>query len=89
MEALLDEVIAQNITSFWGVSSWFLVFFNEVIERNGANNLLEVWPNLELFAHGGVSFAPYEEQFKALMPSDRVTFMENYNASEGFFAISV
>lgn len=87
MEALLDEVIDQNITSFWGVSSWFLVFFNKVIERTGAKNLLEVWPNLELFAHGGVSFAPYEEQFKALMPSDRVTFMENYNASEGFFAI--
>ena len=87
IDAILDEVISQNITSFWGVSSWFLVLFNKVIERTGANNLLEVWPNLELFAHGGVNFAPYESQFRALMPGDQVTFMENYNASEGFFAV--
>lgn len=87
IDAILDEVISQNITSFWGVSSWFLVLFNKVIERTGANHLLEVWPNLELFAHGGVNFAPYESQFRALMPGDQVTFMENYNASEGFFAV--
>ena len=87
IDTILDEVISQNITSFWGVSSWFLVLFNKVIERTGASNLLEVWPNLELFAHGGVNFAPYKEQFKALMPGDQVTFMENYNASEGFFAV--
>ncbi|MAZ97576.1 GH3 auxin-responsive promoter family protein [Schleiferiaceae bacterium] len=87
IDAILDEVISQNITSFWGVSSWFLVLFNKVIERTGASNLLEVWPNLELFAHGGVNFAPYQEQFRALMPGNQVTFMENYNASEGFFAV--
>ena len=87
IDAILDEVISQNITSFWGVSSWFLVLFNKVIERTGAENLLEVWPNLELFAHGGVNFAPYEDQFRALMPGNQVTFMENYNASEGFFAV--
>lgn len=87
IDAILDEVISQNITSFWGVSSWFLVLFNKVIERTGASNLLEVWPNLELFAHGGVNFAPYKAQFKALMPGNQVTFMENYNASEGFFAV--
>ena len=87
IDAILDEVINQNITSFWGVSSWFLVLFNKVIERTGAENLLEIWPNLELFAHGGVNFAPYEDQFRALMPGDQVTFMENYNASEGFFAV--
>ena len=87
IDAILDEVISQNITSFWGVSSWFLVLFNKVIERTGANNLLEIWPNLELFAHGGVNFAPYESQFRKLMPGNQVTFMENYNASEGFFAV--
>ena len=87
IEAILDEVIDQNITSFWGVSSWFLVLFNKVLERTGKNNLLEVWPNLELFAHGGVNFVPYENQFRQLMPGNQVTFMENYNASEGFFAI--
>ena len=87
IDAILDEVIDQNITSFWGVSSWFLVLFQKVLERTGKSHLLEVWPNLELFAHGGVNFAPYESQFRSLMPGDQVTFMENYNASEGFFAV--
>ena len=87
IDAILDEVIQQNITSLWGVSSWFLVLFEKILERTGKSNLLEVWPNLELFAHGGVNFAPYESTFRALMPGDQVTFMENYNASEGFFAI--
>jgi hypothetical protein len=87
IDAIIDEAIEQNITSLWGVSSWFLVLFKKVLERTGKNHLLEVWPNLELFAHGGVNFAPYEEQFRALMPGNQVTFMENYNASEGFFAV--
>lgn len=87
IDAILDEVIEQNITSFWGVSSWFLVLFEKVLERTGKSNLLEVWPNLELFAHGGVNFAPYEAKFRELMPGNQVTFMENYNASEGFFAV--
>jgi hypothetical protein len=87
MEAIVEEAIQQNITSLWGVSSWFLVLFRRVLERTGKSNLLEVWPNLELFAHGGVNFAPYEQQFRELMPGNQVTFMENYNASEGFFAV--
>jgi len=87
IDAIIDEAIEQNITSLWGVSSWFLVLFKKVLERTGKKHLLEVWPNLELFAHGGVNFAPYEEQFRALMPGDQITFMENYNASEGFFAV--
>jgi len=87
LEAIIDEAITQNITSLWGVSSWFLVLFKKVLERTGKSNLLEVWPNLELFAHGGVNFAPYEQQFRELMPGTQVTFMENYNASEGFFAV--
>ncbi len=87
IDAILDEALEQNITSLWGVSSWFLVLFKKVLERTGKSNILEVWPNLELFAHGGVNFAPYEDQFRALMPGDQVTFMENYNASEGFFAV--
>jgi hypothetical protein len=87
IDAILDEALEQNITSLWGVSSWFLVLFKKVLERTGKSNILEVWPNLELFAHGGVNFAPYEDQFRALMPGNQVTFMENYNASEGFFAV--
>lgn len=87
IDAIADEAIASNITSLWGVSSWFLVLFHKVLEKSGASNLLELWPNLELFAHGGVNFAPYEAQFRALMPGDQVLFLENYNASEGFFAV--
>jgi len=83
LEAIVDEAITQNITSLWGVSSWFLVLFKKVLERTGKSHLLEVWPNLELFAHGGVNFAPYEKQFREMMPGRQVTFMENYNASEG------
>jgi hypothetical protein len=63
------------------------VLFKKVLERTGKSHLLEVWPNLELFAHGGVNFAPYEQQFREMMPGSQVTFMENYNASEGFFAV--
>lgn len=87
IEAIADEAIATRITSLWGVSSWFLVLAHRILEKTGAENLLEVWPNLELFAHGGVNFTPYESQFRALMPGPQVTFMENYNASEGFFAV--
>ena len=87
LEAMVNEVVDQNITSFWGVSSWFLVFAQAVLEKTGKEHLLEVWPNLELFAHGGVNFAPYQAQFRALFPGDQVVFLENYNASEGFFAV--
>ena len=87
IEAIAEEAIGANITSLWGVSSWFLVLFHKVLEKTGAQHLLEIWPNLELFAHGGVNFAPYEAQFSALMPGDQVLFLENYNASEGFFAV--
>lgn len=87
IESIARQAILQNVTSLWGVNSWFLVLMHKVLEMSGRSNILEVWPNLELFAHGGVSFAPYEEQFRAIIPGNQVTFLENYNASEGFFAI--
>jgi hypothetical protein len=58
-----------------------------ILNFTGKSNLLEVWPNLELFTHGGVSFAPYREQFRRVIPTDRMNYLETYNASEGFFAI--
>src|SRR5690606_37760704 len=58
-----------------------------ILEISGKSNLLEVWPNLEFYFHGGVSFKPYREQFKSLIPSASMYYMENYNASEGYFAI--
>lgn len=87
LEKLIKESIEENVTNFAGVPSWNLVMIKHLLEYTGKSNLLEVWPNLELFIHGGVSFTPYREQFKKVIPSDSMNYMETYNASEGFFAI--
>ncbi len=78
----------QDVRSFAGVPSWNLVMLNRILEYTGKNNLLEIWPNLELFTHGGMDFRPYESQFKKIIPSDNMHYMETYNASEGFFAMA-
>jgi phenylacetate-coenzyme A ligase PaaK-like adenylate-forming protein len=87
MEAIIDETIHENITSLVGVPSWMLVLLNRVLERTGKDNILEVWPNLEVYFHGGVNFNPYREQYKKLIPKKDFQYYETYNASEGFFAI--
>jgi hypothetical protein len=81
------ETHKKNITSFAGVPSWNMVLMKKVLEVTGKNNLLEVWPNLELFMHGGIFFEPYRLQYQELIPSNSMHYMETYNASEGFFAI--
>jgi len=87
MKAIIDETIEEDITSLVGVPSWMLVLLNKVLEKTGKNNILEVWPNLEVYFHGGVNFNPYREQFKKLIPKKSFKYYETYNASEGFFAI--
>ena len=87
MQAIVDETIQQDVTSLSGVPSWMLVLLNNVLDTTGASSLLEVWPNLEVYFHGGVSFDPYMEQYQKLIPSDTFKYYEIYNASEGFFAI--
>ena len=87
MEAIIDETINENITSLVGVPSWMLVLLNRVLEKTGKENILEVWPNLEVYFHGGVNFNPYREQYKKLIPKKNFKYYETYNASEGFFAI--
>lgn len=87
MEAIIDETIHENITSLAGVPSWMLVLLNRVLEKTGKNNILEVWPNLEVYFHGGVNFNPYKEQYQKLIPKKEFKYYETYNASEGFFAI--
>ena len=87
MQAIVDETINENVTSLLGVPSWVLVLLNQVIESTGRNNLFEIWPNLEVYFHGGVSFDPYLEQYKKLLPKNNFLYYETYNASEGFFAI--
>ncbi len=87
-EAICRECAGQRIVAFAGVPSWNLALMRRVLEYTGKKNLLEVWPELELFAHGGVEFAPYRRSFEALIPSPRMRYMETYNASEGFFALA-
>ena len=87
LEKLTNSTIKENVTNIAGVPSWNLVLIKYILEKTGRDNLLEVWPNLELFTHGGVSFTPYREQFKKLIPSPEMHYLETYNASEGFFGI--
>jgi hypothetical protein len=87
MQAIVDETINENITSLVGVPSWMLVLLNVVLEKTKKKNILEVWPNLEVYFHGGVNFNPYREQFKKIIPDKKFKYYETYNASEGFFAI--
>jgi hypothetical protein len=87
MQAIVDETINENVTSLAGVPSWMLVLLNNVLETTHKTNLFEVWPNLEVYFHGGVSFTPYVDQYKAILPKKDFRFYEIYNASEGFFAI--
>jgi GH3 auxin-responsive promoter len=85
--AIVNETKVENVTSFAGVPSWMMVLLNKVLEETGKTNLLEVWPNLEVYFHGGVSFDPYREQYKKILPNNSFKYYEIYNASEGFFAI--
>jgi GH3 auxin-responsive promoter len=87
MEAIINETINENVTSFAGVPSWMMVLMNKVLEKTGKENLMEVWPNLEVYFHGGVSFDPYREQYQKILPKNNFKYYEIYNASEGFFAI--
>lgn len=87
LTAIVEESIKENVTSLAGVPSWMLVLLNDTLEKTGKGNLFEVWENLEVYFHGGVSFNPYEEQYKNLLPKSSFNYYEIYNASEGFFAI--
>ncbi len=85
IEKLAQATIKENVTSISGVPTWTLVLFKRILELTGKQSMSEVWPELELYMHGGVSFTPYREQFKKLIGKD-INYLEMYNASEGFFA---
>jgi hypothetical protein len=87
LPAIINETVNENVTSLAGVPSWMLVLLQKALETTEKSNLLEVWPNAEVYFHGGVSFEPYKEQYKKLFPKDSFKYYEIYNASEGFFAI--
>lgn len=85
IEKLAESTIQENVTSISGVPTWTMVLIKRILEITGKSSLSEVWPNLELYMHGGVSFTPYREQFQKLM-GKQINYLEMYNASEGFFA---
>ncbi|WP_292942592.1 GH3 auxin-responsive promoter family protein [Olleya sp. UBA1516] len=87
MAAIVNETINENVTSLAGVPSWMLVLLNNVLDKTDKTSLFDVWPNLEVYFHGGVSFNPYIEQYRNILPKKDFKYYEIYNASEGFFAI--
>ncbi len=87
LPALVEASMHQNITNLSGVPSWFLTVLKQVLERTGKSCIHEVWPNLEVFFHGGIAFEPYRQQYEAICDMSRMHFLDTYNASEGFFAV--
>lgn len=87
LEQMALSMMDENVTSLAGVPSWMLVLLKRILEKKKLTTIREVWPNLEVYFHGGVSFAPYKDQFIRLFGNDKVSFLQLYNASEGFFGI--
>ena len=84
---MVETTVDENVTSLSGVPTWTIVLIQNILAATGKKTILDVWPNLEVFVHGAVSFSPYRQLFKELIPSPDMRYMETYNASEGFFGI--
>lgn len=87
IDKMAKIVAKENVTNLTGVPSWNLILLKKVLEITGKKNILEVWPNLEIYVHGGIHFKPYKKQFEKLIPSNTMQYFETYNATEGFFGI--
>jgi len=87
MKAIINACINEDVTSLAGVPSWMLVLLKKIQEQTGKQNLLELWPNAEVYFHGGVSFNPYRNEYESIFPTNDFKYYEIYNASEGFFGI--
>ena len=87
LEKITNQSIHQNITNLSGVPSWMLILLKNIIKKAGVKKITDIWPNLELYIHGGVNFRPYKNQFNSLISSKDMNYLETYNASEGFFAL--
>jgi hypothetical protein len=88
MEAMIASCTFENITGMAGVPTWIVLFLEQIMERQKAKNMLEIWPEFEVFFHGAVAFAPYRKMFKEkFFPSSQTRYLEIYNASEGFFGL--
>jgi hypothetical protein len=87
IEKMARETAGVNVTNIAGVPTWTILLIQRIVELQGKKNIMEVWPNLEVFFHGAVAFGPYRKLFKSLIPHERMQYWETYNASEGFFGI--
>ncbi len=87
IERMAISTAKENVSNISGVPSWTLVLLKRILEINKTDNILDIWPNLELFMHGGVNFSPYKEQFKKIINGTQLNYYENYNATEGFFGL--
>ena len=85
MAQIAREAIGADVTNLSGVPSWMLVLIKHILQKSGKQTLEQVWPNLEVFFHGGVAFTPYREQYKQVIQSAGMHYVETYNASEGYF----
>lgn len=86
-DRIAHECLNKNVTNLSGVPSWMLSVLVRVLEISGKEHINDVWPNLEVFFHGGIAFTPYRSQYESIITSDKMHYMETYNASEGFFGI--
>jgi len=86
LELMVESTITHDVRGISGVPSWMLVLLRKVLEKSGKENIREVWPNLEVFFHGGINFEPYREQYNSII-SPNIAYSDTYNASEGFFGI--
>ena len=86
-DRIAHETLKKNVTNLSGVPSWMLSVLSRVMELSGKSHLEEVWPNIEVFFHGGVAFTPYRKQYEQLITKPDMHYMETYNASEGFFGL--
>ena len=87
LDKMAKETVKEDVRILAGVPSWTLVLLKKILKEQKTDNILDIWPNLELYMHGGVNFEPYSNQFKAIIKSDKMNYVQTYNASEGFFGI--
>ena len=87
LPALVRSACNRDVTNISGVPSWFLTVIRRIMEAKGVDNISEVWPNLEVFFHGGISFEPYRDEYRRITDPAKMHFLETYNSSEGFFAV--
>lgn len=89
LQRIMEESIKKNVTSLAGVPTWTAILLQRIVDKTKSKSILDIWPNLEAFFHGGVNFAPYKSLFKELIPKSSMNYIDSYNASEGYFGIQI